>query len=56
MVQFLINAQVSDFLNKFGIVTVAVNEDTPNCPILWSVRAFLNFPVSACLNIEAGDF
>ncbi|KAJ7839505.1 P-loop containing nucleoside triphosphate hydrolase protein [Mycena leptocephala] len=28
--------QVSDFLNKFGIATVAVNEDTPNCPVLWS--------------------
>ncbi|KAF7328238.1 Werner syndrome ATP-dependent helicase [Mycena venus] len=28
--------QVSDFLSKFGISTVAINEDTPNCPVLWS--------------------
>ncbi|KAJ7107878.1 P-loop containing nucleoside triphosphate hydrolase protein, partial [Mycena epipterygia] len=27
--------QVSDFLKKFGILTVAINEDTPNCPALW---------------------
>ncbi|KAJ7494091.1 P-loop containing nucleoside triphosphate hydrolase protein [Mycena latifolia] len=31
--------QVSDFLKKFGIATVAVNEDTPNCPLLWSAIA-----------------
>ncbi|KAJ7190029.1 hypothetical protein GGX14DRAFT_580190 [Mycena pura] len=28
--------QVTDFLTKFGISTVAINEDTPNCPVLWS--------------------
>ncbi|KAJ7211404.1 P-loop containing nucleoside triphosphate hydrolase protein [Mycena pura] len=38
--------QVSDFLTKFGISTVAINEDTPNCPVLWSVRAISEGKVS----------
>ncbi|KAJ7150362.1 P-loop containing nucleoside triphosphate hydrolase protein [Mycena filopes] len=28
--------QVKDFINKFGIPTLAVNEDTPNSPELWN--------------------
>ncbi|KAJ7467914.1 hypothetical protein FB451DRAFT_1177579 [Mycena latifolia] len=36
--------QVSDFLKKFGIATVAVNEDTPNCPLLWSAIAEGHIP------------
>ncbi|KAJ7443986.1 hypothetical protein FB451DRAFT_1434779 [Mycena latifolia] len=42
--------QVSDFLKKFSIVTVASNEDTPNCPVLWAVA---RVAVDECHNIYA---